>query len=123
MASEKAYEAMKRDDWNIVMEMLDEGELSTADINKLHDGLRHDRVRHVLFADEERHYFRSSRLYLCVAGFNLPFSLLSTGVPRDVADLRSTERSGCHCGSTSACRRRQDEVIVSLRQLSSAYIQ
>ena len=36
MASEKAYEAMERGDCDIVKEMLEKSELSTADINKRH---------------------------------------------------------------------------------------
>ena len=34
MAFKKALEAIERDDWIIVTEMLDEGELSTEDLNK-----------------------------------------------------------------------------------------
>ena len=36
MASEKAFQAMARGDWNVVTEMLDMDELSTADINQPH---------------------------------------------------------------------------------------
>ena len=41
MAFEKAYGAMDRDDWNILMEMLDKGELSTKDINRQHHEVRY----------------------------------------------------------------------------------
>ena len=37
MASLKALEAMERDDWIIVTEMLDKGDLSAEEINKQHD--------------------------------------------------------------------------------------
>jgi hypothetical protein len=37
MASKKALEAMDHDDWIIVTEMLDKGELSTEDLNMQHD--------------------------------------------------------------------------------------
>ena len=40
-AFEKAYGAVQCDDWNIVSEMLDKGELSIEDINKQHDGVRY----------------------------------------------------------------------------------
>jgi hypothetical protein len=44
MAFEKAYGAMRRDDWNIVTEMFDNGELlAIEDINKLHPGVRNSR--------------------------------------------------------------------------------
>ena len=44
MASEKVLEAMERDDWTIVREMLDKGELSTEDIYKQ----QHDKVHMVI---------------------------------------------------------------------------
>jgi hypothetical protein len=37
MAFKKALEAMERDDWFIVTEMLDKGELSSEELNKQHD--------------------------------------------------------------------------------------
>ena len=37
MACKKALEAIERDDWFIVTEMLNMGELSTEDINEQHD--------------------------------------------------------------------------------------
>ena len=37
MASKKAYEAIERNDWDAVKEMLDKGELTTADINRRHE--------------------------------------------------------------------------------------
>jgi len=41
MASKEAYAAMERDDWNIVTEMLDKGELSSLDLKKMHfNGVR-----------------------------------------------------------------------------------
>ena len=43
MTIEKALEAMKRDDWNIVIEMLDKGELSTEDTIKEHPEVRYSR--------------------------------------------------------------------------------
>ena len=36
MAFKKALEAMERDDWFIVTEMLDKGELSSEELNKQH---------------------------------------------------------------------------------------
>jgi hypothetical protein len=37
MAFKRALEAMERDDWIIVTEMLDKGELSAEDLNKKHN--------------------------------------------------------------------------------------
>ena len=37
MASKRAYEAIERNDWDTVKEMLDKGELTTADINRRHE--------------------------------------------------------------------------------------
>ena len=37
MAFKKALEAMELDDWFIVTEMLDKGELSSEELNKQHD--------------------------------------------------------------------------------------
>ena len=36
MASDKAFQAIQCGDWNIVKKMLDEGELSAADVNRPH---------------------------------------------------------------------------------------
>jgi hypothetical protein len=36
MASYKAFGAMKNGDWDTVKEMLERGELSSADVNDLH---------------------------------------------------------------------------------------
>ena len=41
MASKRALKAMERDDWTIVTEMLNKGELSIEDINKLPPTVTH----------------------------------------------------------------------------------
>ena len=125
MAFKKVLEAMERDDWIIVTEMLDKGELSTEDINKSHDKVNmvvdilelHAIVLTIKLSTSHDGllllwpwllscyvYFYCMHLYVEDDLIFFFFSILSTESGQNVANLCSRERSSCLSGSTSAGR-------------------